>query len=152
MPCDPKAPICSQTEMKLKLFGAQTAVLLCLVANPLAGQTISSFSPTVGAAGDTVTIHGSGFVSGDKTYFFNGILANAPVTSDSQYNATVSSGVSTGPIGIQRGAGAINYTSGDFAVVGAGPYITSVSPNLGAVGDSVIINGVHFLGATSVKF
>src|SRR5438552_7412585 len=134
--------------MKLKFRSLQAAVLLCLAASPLAGQTISSFSPTVGAAGDTITINGSGFASGDKTYFFNGKLATATVTSDSQYTATVPSGTTTGPVGIQRGSGAINYSSTDFTVVGSGPYITSVSPNLGAAGDSVTINGVHFLGAT----
>src|SRR5580765_6240974 len=102
--------------MKSKFHSAHAALLLCLAATQLAGQTISSFSPTVGAAGDTITIHGSGFAGGDKTYFFNGKLATAPITSDNQYTATVPSGTTTGPIGIQRGSGAINYSPTDFTV------------------------------------
>ena len=68
--------------MKAKFRSVSAALLLCLAAAELAGQTISSFSPTVGSVGDTITIHGSGFAGGDKTYFFNGKLATAPITSD----------------------------------------------------------------------
>src|SRR6266567_3535275 len=132
--------------MKLKLVLALAAFFLIIGASRLPGQTITDFSPTVGAAGDTITINGSGFTLSDKVYLFNGKLASAAITSDSQLTATAPSGTTTGPIGIRVGtgtttcgSGGFNCSPGDFTVVGTGPYITSVSPNLGAVGDSVTI-------------
>src|SRR5207302_5463774 len=39
-----------------------------------------------------------------------------------------------------------------FTVIGAGPYITSFSPISGSPGQTVLIDGVHFTGATNATF
>src|SRR5438477_11490313 len=127
--------------MKLKLVLAQAAFFLLISAIRMAGQTITGFSPMVGSPGDMITVNGSGFTGSDKVYFFNGKLASAAITSDSQLTATVPAGTTTGPIGIRVGTGSticgsggFNCSAADFTVIGSGPYITDVSPNLGAVG------------------
>src|SRR5438128_11873107 len=142
--------------MNLRLAVAQIALFLALSGARLFGQPIiTDFTPQVGTAGDTVHITGSGFtLSGVKVYFYNGKLATTSITSDSQMTATVPAGITTGPIGIQQGAGPTQYSSSDYRAIGTGPCITDFSPTLGASNDTVVINGVHFSGvtATGVKF
>src|SRR5437016_6097131 len=113
--------------MKLKVVLTQAAFFLLIAAIRLSGQTISSFSPTVGSAGDTITVNGSGFTASDKVYFFNSKLASAAITSDSQLTATVPTGTTTGPIGIRVGTGSttcgsggFNCSAADFTVIGSG--------------------------------
>lgn len=59
--------------------------------------TITSFSPTTGGAGASVTITGSGF-SGATTVRFNGVSASFTITDHAHINATVPAGASTGTI------------------------------------------------------
>lgn len=133
---------------------AQTGQCICwllLACGTVLGQQpeITYFSPTVGTPGDKVLISGSGFATGTiKVYFWNNIQAAKVVTSDSLLQATVPAGVTTGPIGIQRDSGAINYSPGDFVAVGSGPYISDFSPAYGGINDLVVINGVHFAGVS----
>jgi uncharacterized repeat protein (TIGR01451 family) len=140
--------------MKFKVALAQIAVFLTFGTGRMVGQTITGFSPTLGSPNDTVTITGVGFAApqgGNITFWQNKAVPFQHTNSDTMMTVHVPSGATTGPITITRGAYS-QSSQADFTVVGAGPYITDVSPSLGAVGDSVTINGVHFIGATSVKF
>ena len=67
-------------------------------ANPLV--SISGFTPTSGAVGDTVTINGSGFsnVAGQNTVNFNGTAAVVTSATTTQIVTTVPVGATTGPI------------------------------------------------------
>ena len=136
--------------INLKLFRAHFAVVLLLGASRLLGQTpfISDFTPKYGSPGDTITVYGNNFTAGNKITFYNGQVATTIVLSSGQISATVPSGVSTGPLSITGGS----FSSSSFTVVWTGPYITDFSPLAGAVNDTISVNGVHFTGATAVKF
>ena len=116
--------------------------------------TITSFSPEVGTAGDKINIFGSGFNQLNvNLYFWQNVPAAYSLLSDTYIQATVPSGISTGPLAIQLGTGTPVYTTDDFLPIGSGPYISSVSPTLGATNDTgIVISGVHLTNALSVTF
>src|SRR5438552_3279074 len=82
--------------------------------------TITSFTPTSGPGGTVVTIAGSNF-TGATTVAFNGQAAAAfGVNSDTQIQALVPSGASSGPISITTPAGTGSSTS-NFTVTAPPP-------------------------------
>ena len=142
--------------MKLRILYALCVLFILTSTGAGLGQQpqITDFNPSVGTAGDTVVINGSGFTSGQITVrFWNNKTAPAIfVASDSQITATVPSGITTGPLSIQSGSGPQFFSSEDFTAIGPGPYISGFSPAIGAVNDWVAISGVHFTGTAAVSF
>jgi len=118
----------------------------------VAAPAISSFSPSSGPPGATVTIAGSGF-TGATSVTFNGAAAAFTVASDTQITATVPSGATSGPISVTTSGGTATSTAG-FSVTAAvpTPTISGFSPAKGPVGASVTLNGTNFTGATAVTF
>jgi len=113
---------------------------------------ISSFSPTGGAPGTSVTINGSGFSTASSVNF-NGSSASFKATSDSQIAATVPSGATTGDIGVtDTGGTAVSTTAFTVTQSATAPQISSFTPTSGSAGTSVTISGSGFTGATSVTF
>ncbi|MGZ5545382.1 MAG: DNA/RNA non-specific endonuclease, partial [Limisphaerales bacterium] len=115
--------------------------------------TITSFSPTSGPVGQSVTVSGTGF-TGASFVRFNGTDATSfTVNSDTQITATVATGSSTGPISVTTGGG-VATSSGSFTVSGGtpAPSITNFTPTSGSAGATVTINGSAFTGATTVAF
>jgi hypothetical protein len=104
--------------------------------------TISSVTPTSGLGGSQVTITGSGFgvAQGSGTVW----LGNAPgvVTSwsDSQVVAAVAPGAASGRAQILQNG--VWSNSVPFTI--DSPHIASISPNSGAAGTQVTINGNGF--------
>ncbi len=129
--------------------------LLCVLATILAGADtlraaapiITSFSPGLGHTGDKVTLLGNNFSAGNVVKFYNNKTAAIYVLGVNQIEATVPSGITTGPISING-----VYTAQDFIATGPGPYAVSVTPGYAATNETVIISGVHFLQVTGVKF
>ena len=80
--------------------------------------TISSFSPTSGGVGTSVTISGSNF-SGATAVSFNNQGASFTVNSSSQITATVPNCSSSGQIRVTT-AGGTATSSGSFSVTGCG--------------------------------
>lgn len=119
--------------------------MLCGAAPLAHGQAfINDFSPKAGMPGDIIQVYGSGFSVGTiRVYFWNGVPATTRVTTDTMLTATVPAGATTGVLGVQRDAGQPIYTSASFTVIGAGPYITDVSPAYGDTNTLVVISGVH---------
>jgi IPT/TIG domain/Peptidase M66 len=115
-----------------------------------APPTITSFSPTSGIVGTSVTIAGTNFslATGVK---FNGTTATFSVTDASHIAATVPSGATTGTVSVTTPGGTATSTN-NFTVNAAAPTITSFSPTSGSVGTPVTITGANFSGATGVKF
>jgi hypothetical protein len=111
--------------------------------------TVTSFTPSTGPAGTTVTITGTEFNS-ITSVRFNGVNASFTVNSTTSITATVPSGASTGAITVVNGSG--TGTSGTNFTVTLPPSISGFSPSSGGVGSSVVITGTNFTGATAVSF
>src|SRR3989442_14529504 len=109
---------------------------------------ITSFTPTSGPVGTTVTITGSGFTASTKVTF-NTVVASFTVNSDTQITATVPPTATTGPIQVTNSAGT-GTSSSNFAVTSA--LITSFTPTNGPVGTTLTITGSGFTGSTAVSF
>jgi len=109
--------------------------------------TVSSFTPTSGANGTSVTILGTNF-TGTTSVKFGGIVASSfVVDSATGITAIVGTGAS-GAVSVTTPNG--TGTKPGFSYVG--PIINSFSPTFGNAGTIVTILGLNFTGATSVKF
>ena len=111
--------------------------------------TITSFTPTCGPVGTSVTITGTN-LTGATSVTFNNVTATTSGNSATQITATVPATATTGPIRVTTpngtGSSLTNFT------VAACPTITSFTPTFGPVGTSVTITGTNFTGATPVTF
>jgi hypothetical protein len=111
---------------------------------------VSSFTPSSGPVGTTVTINGTN-LSGATAVSVNGTaVASFTVDSDTQITAVVAAGTTTGPIGVTTPSGAAT-SSNSFTVIPA-PVVSSFTPAGGPVGTTVTIAGSHLSGATAVSF
>ncbi len=138
--------------MKLRIFAA-TALAWLACAFTALGANISGFDPAFGAPGDMVNIYGGGFDQGVVTVRFNGVVSTyAGATTASQIIAQVPTGATSGPISVQIGTSTPVYSSGDFTVIGSGPYISGFSPVTGSGGTTVLIEGAHFETVTNAYF
>jgi len=117
---------------------------------PPQAPVITTFLPTSGVTGTTVTLTGTAF-TGATAVAFNGTAATSfTVVSDTSITAVAPAGFTTGTISVTT-PGGVATSSASFSFVPA-PAITSFLPSSGKVGDSVIITGTHLTGATAVKF
>jgi RHS repeat-associated protein len=115
------------------------------VAFTIPNPIINLIAPSIGAPGTLVTVTGTGFgaTQSNSTLKFLGIAAtDIHSWADSQIVATVPTAAVTGYIqvtvlGVSSHAGDVNFTV-------PVPQITSISPNSGAPGASVTINGSGF--------
>jgi large repetitive protein len=111
--------------------------------------TTSSFSPTSGPTGATVTINGAN-LTGVTDVTFNG-LASPKLTpvSATQLKAVVPNGATTGKIGL-TGPGGTTLSASNFTVTFS---ITGFTPSSGDWGTTVTITGVGFSKVTGpLKF
>jgi hypothetical protein len=109
---------------------------------------VTSFTPTDGPVGTTVTITGANF-SGASEVAFNGVTdPGFSVISDTQITANVPLGATTGPISVTNADG--TGVSVDDFVLQTVPDITSFAPTSGIVGTEVTLTGSGFTGVTAV--
>jgi mono/diheme cytochrome c family protein len=121
--------------------------------------TITSFSPTNGVVGTTVTIVGTNFstTATGNTVKFNGIAATVSTATTTSLAVSVPTGATTGNITVTVG-GQTATSSASYTVTPAvipAPTITSFSPANGAVGTTVTITGTNFstiVADNTVKF
>jgi len=115
---------------------------------PTPPPTISSFTPSSGVVGASVTITGSNY-TGNSVVNFNGVTATTvTINSATQITATVPVGATTGKISVINDGGT-GQSATDFTV---GPGVSSFSPASGPEGSEVTITGANFTGATAVQF
>src|SRR5437867_1801570 len=135
----------------LALVGLFVGLLGVPSAVAVDAPTISSFSPTSGPVGTSVTINGTN-LGGATSVKFGGVAAATFSVNGAgtRVTATVPTGAVTGRITVTTPGGTATSAS-DFTVTTA-PTITSFTPTSGPVGTSVTIHGTGFTGATSVKF
>jgi hypothetical protein len=131
------------------LLGALAAPAGAAPAPP----TISSFSPTSGPVGTSVTINGTNFSGSDYTtngVTFNNVFASFVVNSPTKITATVPSGATDGKIQVTTPGGTATSSTSFDVTSGSSvpsPTISSFSPTSGPVGTSVTINGSNFSGS-----
>ena len=113
--------------------------------------SISTFSPTFGPIGTTVTINGTRF-SGVTSVRFRGVAASFNFVSDSRVAATVPPGAADGKIALTTPAGTATSATIFNVVTLTVPSITGFTPHNGRVGTSVSIFGSGFFGTTAVRF
>lgn len=125
--------------------------LVWLAAGSLVqAQSITSFTPTNGAPGTTVTINGTGFSSATQVKFGNSSPASFGIVNSTKITAVVPADAVTGSISVTAGA-----TASSAAVFTVAPRVDTFSPALGNIGSSIQINGANFntaAGQTTVRF
>jgi IPT/TIG domain/Right handed beta helix region len=106
---------------------------------------ISSFTPTSGSTGTSVTISGSGF-TGATSVAFNGTKAAFTVSSASQISTSVPTGATTGAISVTTSAGTATSSS-SFTVSGS-TTLKSSGPITLSGQSNVTISGLHITSTT----
>ena len=110
---------------------------------------INSFAPTGGEIGDPVTIFGFGLSAASEVRF-NGVSAVIQTSLPDRIETTVPVGATSGPISVTTTNG--TAVSAAPFLVGLRAVATSVEPDSGRAGDVIAIHGIHFTGATVVRF
>ena len=109
--------------------------------------SIASFTPMSGGIGTTVTITGRNF-TGTTAVTFGGVAASSfIIVNDSTITAIVGTGA-TGNIKVTTPGGTASSIIFTFTSV---PTIISFSPTSASTGDTIIVTGTNFTGATSVS-
>jgi IPT/TIG domain len=98
-------------------FGHNVTLGLVQIEGSTSAPTITSFSPTSGPVGATVTINGTNF-TGATSVKFNGVTATFIVNSATKITATVPTGATTGRITVTTSGGTATSMS-DFTVTTA---------------------------------
>ena len=111
--------------------------------------TITSFTPTNGAAGTVVTITGTNFTGATAVAFGGTAAASFTVVSAISITATVGSSA-TGAITVTAPGGTATSVL-TFTFIPP-PTITSFTPTSGGAGTTVTITGTNFTGTTTVTF
>ncbi|MBC7447042.1 MAG: IPT/TIG domain-containing protein [Hymenobacteraceae bacterium] len=117
--------------------------------------TISSFSPTSGPAGTTVTITGFGFALASGVSFnnFGRPAGTWTVQSATTILANVPATATTGIVRVTTPGGvAVSATNFTVASPPAAPTVTDFTPGSGPVGTSVTLSRTNLTSATAVAF
>lgn len=134
-------------------FGSYVGNQYFSVALPAAAATITSFTPTTGPVGTTVTISGTN-LAGATAVRFNGTAATGYTVNQAGTQITgviVPGGATTGPISVVTPQGTATSTTA-FTVVAGAPVASSFAPANGVAGTAVTITGTNLAGTNSVKF
>lgn len=116
--------------------------------------TVTSFTPTAGAPGTSVTITGTDFTGASNVYFGTTAVSSFTVKSDTEITTTVPSGLGTTPVTISvENAGNKGTSTGTFTPTTpkpSAPTVTGISPSSGSTagGATVRITGTNLCSAT----
>jgi hypothetical protein len=140
--------------------GGTSTSLTFTINNP--APTITGLAPasaTAGSAAFTLTVNGSGFVSGASVKF-NGTAATTTFVNATQVTAAITAAeIGTGgtfPVTVTNPApGGGTSAAVNFTVNNPGPTITALSPtsaNAGGAAFTLTVNGTGFVNGSSVRF
>jgi hypothetical protein len=110
---------------------------------------ITSFSPTSGATGTTVTITGTGFFNVSSVKFGDVAATSFKLNSPTSITAVVGAG-NTGDVAVKTQV--VTARLSRFTFVSPTAAITTVTPAVAAKGTTVKIAGYKFTGTTAVSF
>jgi arylsulfatase A-like enzyme len=113
--------------------------------------SISSFSPTSGPVGTSVTISGSSLGS-PTSVTFNGHGASILSSTSSSISTVVPQAATSGRIAVTTRFGTGTSQSNFTVTAPSTPNISSFSPTSGPVGTGVTISGTNLASAQNVKF
>ncbi|MDZ7714689.1 MAG: IPT/TIG domain-containing protein [Balneolaceae bacterium] len=119
-------------------------IISCGGGNGSPDPEITGIQPTSGPPGTLVTISGQGFApeaSGNEVSF-GGTVAQINTASESQLQATVPEGATSGAVTVTVGNKTASGPS--FTVEAKAPVINSIDPQSGPVGTEVTITGMNF--------
>ncbi|HEX5682809.1 MAG TPA: IPT/TIG domain-containing protein [Ideonella sp.] len=109
---------------------------------------LGEFSPAVGPAGTSVTLHGGGFSTtpASNTVRFNGTVAMVTAATANTLTVTVPADATTGPVSVKVGTNTVSSAAAFVvgAAPGAAPKITSFTPTFGDAGTAVTLTGTRF--------
>ena len=119
----------------------------------MAALSVGSVSPTTGQAGTSVTITGTGFMTG-ATVTFGGVAATSVVVASSTTMTCVISLHAAGAVDVVVTNPNSRYTTmtSGFTYTTSVVTVGSVSPYIGMVGASATITGSGFLAGATVTF
>ena len=114
---------------------------------------VTGFSPASAPSGTSITITGSGFLTTPYVTFGATPASYVHVLNDSVLTATVSGGA-TGYVAVQSFNGTDSVAGFTFIPAAPPPnlVVTSFTPQSGATGTTITINGQHLTNATGVSF
>jgi IPT/TIG domain len=143
--------------LALTVVGAVVTLQMFVMPNALAAApTVTSFTPTTGVVGTTVTITGTGFNDAGSvvsTVKFGGTTATTfTVVNDTTITANVPAGATTGAISVTDPENTATSATNFTVTPSPTPTITSFTPTTGAIGSTVTITGTGLTGTTGVTF
>jgi hypothetical protein len=117
-------------------------ITIALMSQSAFAISVTSFSPTSGNVGTSVTINGTGYSTTltNNTVKFNGTVATVTSATTIKIIATVPSGATTGRITVTV-SGVTATSSTDFTVK---PQVTGFTPGSGPVGTPITVQGEGF--------
>lgn len=112
--------------------------------------TISSFSPTSGTVGTSVTLTGTNF-TGTSSVKFNGTAVSSfTVASASSITTTVPASATSGTLTVTTASGTATSASSFTVTAPSVPVVSNFNPVTGKAGDAVTVTGSGFSTAGSV--
>ena len=110
---------------------------------------ISSFTPTSGPTGTTITVFGTGFGGADRVDF-GGLKSATPTNvTPTSLKVIVPAGAATGQIKVHTAAGDSPLSVATFTVTFS---VTGIAPTAGGHNQDIMVTGVGLTGVTAVKF
>ncbi len=126
--------------------GVALAASIFTVTTP---PIITSFAPSYGKLGDTITINGSAF-TGTTSVSFNGTAATFAVVTDKKITATIPADATSGKITVSNTDGT-TASSRSFTIKPL-PTVASISISSGPIGSKLSITGSNFISPIKVTF
>lgn len=152
-----KFTVSSATQLKVTV--PATAVTGAIAVKNAGGETdtasfeidpaITSFSPSSGSAGTTVTVHGSGFATGEQASVGGVDAGTVTVTSPTAMTLVVPPGVTSGDIDVWTDPTHKAQSSSPFTVTFSA---TQLEQTVAPAGARITIDGTGLTGVTSVHF
>jgi uncharacterized repeat protein (TIGR01451 family) len=109
---------------------------------------VDDFEPKSGPQGTAIQIRGAKFTGATSVTIGGVPVVNPQITADTLILATVPPGVKSGPVRVSNGSG----TGVSVQTFHAPPWVSSVNPLSGKVGDFVALQGTNLLEVQNVYF